>query len=182
MEDITAAFDYFIDNLNENRPFILAGYSQGGKGVVELLKVMPEDVLDRMVAAYVIGYRVKEEDLQSGNIAAAQSADDTSVTISYNSVESLDGVVSLLWPTEICINPISWSVGSEPAELMEGVTVEVDTENHILLVKGLDSEAYYSPELDAICPLGNYHRQELLFYQESLRENVATRIEAFNNL
>ena len=52
MEDISAAFDYYMDNYNEGRPFVLAGFSQGGKAVVELVKHAPAEVLERMVAAY----------------------------------------------------------------------------------------------------------------------------------
>ena len=38
--DVQKAFQYFINTNNNNRPFILAGFSQGGKSVVELIKTM----------------------------------------------------------------------------------------------------------------------------------------------
>ena len=38
MEDIDRAFDYYMEHWNNGRPFILAGFSQGAKCVVELLK------------------------------------------------------------------------------------------------------------------------------------------------
>ena len=61
MEDVSAAFDYYLDNYNEGRPFVLAGFSQGGKAVVELVKHLPVPAYERMVAAYAIGYRVSDE-------------------------------------------------------------------------------------------------------------------------
>ena len=64
MEDISAAFDYYLDNYNEGRPFVLAGFSQGGKAVVELVKHAPAEVLERMVAAYAIGYRISDEEVE----------------------------------------------------------------------------------------------------------------------
>ena len=64
MEDISAAFDYYMDNYNEGRPFVLAGFSQGGKAVVELVKHAPAEVLERMVAAYAIGYRISDEEVE----------------------------------------------------------------------------------------------------------------------
>jgi hypothetical protein len=64
--DAFAAFDYYINNYNNGRPFILAGHSQGSNVLVYLLakymKAHP-DVQKRMVAAYVIGYSVTDETL-----------------------------------------------------------------------------------------------------------------------
>ena len=49
--DIQLAFDHYQKYYNQGRPFVLAGFSQGGKSVVELMKVMPEEIRKRMVAA-----------------------------------------------------------------------------------------------------------------------------------
>ena len=64
MEDISAAFDYYLDNYNKGRPFVLAGFSQGGKAVVELVKHLPAEAYERMVAAYAIGYRISDEEVE----------------------------------------------------------------------------------------------------------------------
>ena len=61
--DVKNAFDYFITNLNEDRPFILAGFSQGGKSVVELMKTLTPEQRKKLVAAYVMGYKVTPEDV-----------------------------------------------------------------------------------------------------------------------
>ena len=62
--DGLAAFDYYIKNANNGRPFILAGHSQGSNVLLNLLSdymVKNPDVYKRMVAAYVIGYSVTDE-------------------------------------------------------------------------------------------------------------------------
>ncbi len=64
-QDVKAAFDLYMRQHNEGRPFILAGFSQGGKSVVELLKTLDEDTRERMVAAYVMGYKVTPDDVAS---------------------------------------------------------------------------------------------------------------------
>ena len=51
MGDVREAFRYYIENLNEGRPFVLAGFSQGAQALVELLKELPESLHERMVAA-----------------------------------------------------------------------------------------------------------------------------------
>jgi acetyl esterase/lipase len=38
MEDVRKAFRYYVDHLSGGRPFVLAGFSQGGEVLVELLK------------------------------------------------------------------------------------------------------------------------------------------------
>ena len=52
--DVLNAFDYYLTHYNNGRPFILAGFSQGGKSVVELLKTLSEETRTRLVAAYVL--------------------------------------------------------------------------------------------------------------------------------
>ncbi len=180
MADAEAAFDNFIETKNSERPFIIAGFSQGGKAVVELIKNLSAEERTRLVAAYVIGYKVTDDDLQNGNISAAKSADDVGVTICYNSVATTDAINEMISASEICINPVNWATDSTVAELNESVTVTVDTTYNVLIVDGLDSEALYIPDLADIFKVGNYHLQELELYKECLRENVAVRVAAFN--
>lgn len=54
-KDVKAAFRHFLINYNQGRPFILAGFSQGGKSVVELMKHLSEEERKRMIATYVFG-------------------------------------------------------------------------------------------------------------------------------
>lgn len=88
--NVRNAFDYFLKHHNNGRPFVLAGFSQGGRAVVELLKYMDDKTAERLVAAYVLGYKVTPEDMkQTSYIRPASSADDLGVTICYNSVKDV---------------------------------------------------------------------------------------------
>lgn len=177
MDDVFRAFEHYMDNMNEGKPFVIAGFSQGAKCVVELVKSLDEKEMQRLVAAYVIGYKVTEEDLQGGKIKPAQSCSDTGVTICYNSVESPECVNPGLSPSEICINPVNWRCDPEPATVQDTVSVSVDTAHKLLIVKGLDSDKYYHPSLGNLFVKGNYHLLELELYKDSLKENVRQRIE-----
>ncbi len=64
-EDVKADFDYYMEHWNGGREFVLAGFSQGVKGVKELMKVMTEEQYARMKAAYVIGFPVLQEDVDA---------------------------------------------------------------------------------------------------------------------
>ncbi|MFR9669407.1 MAG: DUF3089 domain-containing protein [Rikenellaceae bacterium] len=181
MADVEAAFDNFISTKNDDRPFIIAGFSQGGKAVVELTKSLSAAEHERLVAAYVIGYKVTDDDLRNSNIIAATSADDTGVTICYNSVATVEAINQMISASELCINPVNWATDNTLASLNESVTVAVDTNYNVLIVDGLDSDALYIPEFAELFPVGNYHPQELELYKEHLRKNIATRIAAFKN-
>ena len=180
MADVRQAFTHYLEQENNGRPFFLAGFSQGAKCVVELLKTLKPEVAERLVAAYVIGYRVTETDTATcRNIIPARSADDTGVTICYNSVESAASICPVLSPSVCCINPVSWTCDTVAATTWDSVSVRVDPVNEVLLVKGLDSDRYYLPSLGNLFKKGNYHLLELELYKESLKANVALRQEKF---
>lgn len=179
MNDVRNAFNHYLQHYNRQRPFILAGFSQGAKAVVELLKEMPDEVYSRMIAAYAIGYRVsREEMLKYDKIRAAADSADTGVTICYNSVASAEAICPVLSPSELCINPVNWKNDNTPAWLNDSVRVVKDTLNNVLIVSGLNPMNYYSSQLKDLFRIGNYHLQELEFYKEHLKSNVRTRINA----
>ena len=180
MEDVRESFDYYLEHYNNGRPFVLAGFSQGGKAVVELVKHLPAEAYGRMAAAYAIGYRISDEELaQYPQLLPATDSTGTGTIICYNSVACPEAACGVLSPSDVCINPVNWTTDATPAILNDSVTVTVDTVNHLLIVDGLDPEHYYSPSLASTFPLGNYHLQELTLYQEHLRRNTALRLYNF---
>ena len=52
MEDVSEAFDYYLEHYNNGRPFVLAGFSQGGKAVVELVKHLPAEAGTGTIICY----------------------------------------------------------------------------------------------------------------------------------
>lgn len=180
--DVRAAFDTFLDNRPKDRPFVLAGFSQGAKAVVELLKVMPEDVYRQLVAAYVLGYKVTPADtLASSNIKAAQGRDDIGVTICYNSVSDVKYIQPVVAaPCAFCINPVNWRTDATPATLHDTITVTVAQKEKVLVLKGY-SGSEYSPIMGFL-NVGDFHGCEPWLYQECLEENIKERIEAFRRL
>lgn len=178
-EDVRNAFETFLKNRPKNRPFVLAGFSQGGKAVVELLKIMPKDVYQQMVAAYVLGYKVTPDDtLTSTNIKAAQSPDDIGVTICYNSVSDVKYIQPVVAaPCAFCINPVNWRTDDVPATLHDTITVSVAQKEKVLVVKGY-SGSEYSPIMGFL-NVGDFHSAEPWLYKECLEKNIKNRIEIF---
>ena len=177
--DVRNAFEYYMKTCNDGRPFILAGFSQGGKSVVELLKILTPEQRNRLVASYVLGYKVTPDDVAAASwIKAAQAADDTGVTICYNSVSDLKYVKPVVSsPNVMCINPVNWRTDATPATLNDTITVTLSPEYNVLVVEGYDGSAL--PNILDILNTGDYHGAEPWLYSESLRENIHRRIQSF---
>lgn len=178
--DVKNAFTYFLNQLNRDRPFILAGFSQGGKSVVELLKILKEEDRRRMIAAYVMGYKVTPEDVAScPYIVAARDSADTGVVVCYNSVSDVKYVKPIVAaPNVMCINPVNWRTDSVPAILDDGLTVTLIPSAKVLVVEGYDGSSL--PNILDILNTGDYHGIEPWVYSECLRKNFHERIDAFN--
>ena len=205
--DAIEAFDHYLTHYNHGRPIILAGYSQGGKLVTELLKHMDDATYAQLVAAYVVGYGITASDTvtqpgrHTSHVKLATDSSTLGVTINFNSVTSPQAICPLICQDNIaCINPVSWTTTATPAILLpagttpqaddkrfpygtavvplsakEAVTVNIDPENHVLIVKGIDPRRYFLPALQDLFKPGNLHLQELFFYADHLRHNVLLR-------
>ena len=199
--DVREAFVWYLEHDNQGRPFILAGYSQGADLALRLLEEFFDDeqLQSQLVAAYLIGWRVTEEDLaEFPHLKMAQGARDTGVIVSFNS-EAPGVTGSIIVPEggyTYGINPLSWQTDETPVDKsqnpgavflhMDG-TVDEDpdglvgcyrsAERGTLIVPGLDPADY--PPGEPIFVEGCYHNYELNFYYRSVQQNVKDRVEAY---
>ena len=104
MDDVRKAFDLFQAQRDQSRPLIIAGFSQGGMAVVELLKHIDDETYSQLAAAYVLGYKVTKADMAAcSHIRPAEGETDTGVTICYNTVKDVKYVLPLIAGSDICI-------------------------------------------------------------------------------
>ncbi len=198
-QDIRLAFEYYMKNYNDGRPIVLAGFSQGADMVLRLLEEYFADngYQNRLVAAYVIGGAVTEEDLkQYPHLKMAEAEADTGCIISFNS-EAPEANYSILVPnTTLGINPLNWKTDSTEAEasLNKGacftdysgaVTKEIpglcgaylDEKRGTLKVTGITPEEY--PPVLNLFDSGIYHLYDYQFFYRNLQENVAVRLKQY---
>lgn len=200
-QDVKAAFLHYFDKYNNDRPFIIAGFSQGS----EMGFMLMQDLFDnskyseQLVAAYLIGWRITQDDIaQYPWITMASEETDTGCVISFNS-ESPSTNSSLIVPTgtkTLAINPINWKTDDTVADssLNKGacftdysgnITIEIpqltgaylDHERGTLKVLDVSSEEY-PPLLDLFAE-GEYHLYDYQFFFRNLQENVSKRANAY---
>lgn len=185
--DVRRAFAYYLEHYNHGRPFVLAGFSQGAMAVVDLLKTMDDETYSRLVAAYVIGYKVTTDQWSLTtdhfpHIVPAKDSADLGVTICYNSVRDNSCAIPLLSDGNLmAINPVNWSTDAMPAMLVDPrygdtLTVTLDTTTLLLHIDGYHRDDYMLP---LIGREGNYHCLEISLFRDVLRRNISLRASRF---
>ncbi len=198
--DVYAALDYYFENYNQGRPFIIAGHSQGSimtKIVLgEYMQAHPE-YYKRMVAAYPIGISITKGWLEEHPyLKFAQAADDTGVIVSWNTEgKGNKGQENLVVePDAISINPINWKLDDTYAgfeenlgsrilnkktgkyKIIKGMAdAQLDTERGVVICTTQVTE--YAPA--ALFGPESLHSHDYDFYYENLRENVKARVQAY---
>lgn len=193
--DVQQAFDEYLDNFNQGRPFILASHSQGTTHAVPLLRYLVEqrpEHAERMVAAYLIGNTVEEAGLPDG-VGVCQSATETHCVVSWNAVaEGGDGSHWRRKGKPVCVNPLTWREDEQAAGLdlnlgsipLRGPEVSgaphpnstgARCEDGILWVTEPQAPGYTS----AVREDGSYHAYDYNLFYMNLRANVAQRVRAF---
>ena len=180
MKDVCEAFDHFIAERDNSRPFVIAGFSQGGLAVVELLRYMDDATYEKLAAAYVLGYKITREDVAAcSHILPATGETDTGVTICYNTVKDVKYIKNVIAGSDYCINPVNWRTDSTPAVLHDTITVSVSPERHVLVVSGYSGSEY--PPYEDFINVGDIHSCEPWLYSECLKENIGKRVKAWKS-
>ena len=212
--DVYAALDYFFENYNKDRPFILAGHSQGSLMLkIALCDYFKEhtDYLERMVAAYVIGFSITADDLKiNPALKFAEGADDTGVIVSWNTegpankgeknavvLENAISINPLNWKRDDTYAPASENLGDRIPVMTPGTLhaegfnahnpgladAQLDLGRGTVVCTALEDE-YVKPlveEMGDIFGRASLHLVDYTAYWDNLRENVKTRVEAYFN-
>ena len=203
--DVISAFDYYIENLNPDRPFILAGHSQGTMALINLMRKRfnNPDLQKRLVAAYLIGYSITKEDLKKYPwMKIAEGKDDTGVIITYNTEGKDAGPSPVLLPGAVAINPLNWKRDNTPAdrsknmgakffndatgEVIEDIPnfagAHLDLEKGVLIVTDMKTPKSDKINLEHMgrWSKGVFHRYDYAFWYNNLLQNVGDRIESYS--
>ena len=198
--DLYAMLDYYFENYNDGRPYILAGHSQGSMMLRiilgEYMQAHPE-YYERMIAAYPIGYSITQKWLDEHPHAKfAEGEDDTGVIISWNTEgpENKGHNNSVVLPGAISINPLNWKRDDTYAgveenlgslvlnkktgkyEIGDGIgDARLDTERGVVVCT--TDENYI--EYEEIFGPQSLHGDDYALYYGNIKKNVADRIENY---
>ncbi len=208
--DVAAAFDHFVENLNDGRPFILASHSQGSLHSMKLLqeKIAGTDLAKRMVAAYLIGFSIPEE-LGADGVQPCREAKAIGCYLNWNSVTADADTTGWKETTKIwiddklqhiagrkiaCVNPITGSLGG-----VADATANLGAQPFAAsgeTVRALREEATGAACNDGMLIVsppaddegftfgvfgGDYHIYDYNLFHMNLRADVSRRVDAFWN-
>lgn len=199
-QDLEDALLYYLEHYNRGKPFFIAAHSQGTTLLVRLLtKIWGQTGTgseDRLVAAYLIGYSITQDDLDTNtNMRMCQNADDIGCFISYNSVEDgkQDSSVQIL-PGAHVTNPLSWETAMTdgalvPATAHAGAVFFDDEGYNPVLYEHFSSARIKDGGLvcvftdptafDVAAADGIYHQYDYAIFYNNLRANIANRKAVF---
>lgn len=207
-QDVLAAFDYFVAEIPDDQPVILAGHSQGSLHLTNLLKdrVAGTPLANRIVAAYVVGWPVSvDTDIPEMGLDICETADQTACILSWQSfaepadygriVDVYDRTIGFNGEPRknsklLCSNPIKGDIDSVAlASSNLGTLVPNDDLSDATLVAGgvparCDKRGFLligvPPEMGPYAlPGNNYHVYDYSLFWTNIRADVRRRMTAF---
>ncbi len=122
--DIREAFLFYMKHLNNGRPFILAGHSQGSEMLLGLLmrEFSKNEYAKQFIAAYLIGFSVTRDDfIIHPHLKIAKSEDDLGCIITYNTSAKGLPLMRVVRKGAICVNPLNFKLTEEYASKEENL-------------------------------------------------------------
>lgn len=199
--DVSAAFRWYLEQENEGRPIVLAGFSQGADMCYRLLKEYfgDETLYNQLVAVYAIGWPCDPEMVENyPQIKPATGEDDLGVVISFE-CEAPEVEETFIVPKGMkayTINPLNWRTDSQPADknlnpgacftdYSGGIKREeaelcgcyIEESRGVLKVTDV-AAGDYPPAVPGL-PEGAYHIYDYQFFFRALEQNVQRRVEKF---
>ena len=197
--DVETAFDYYLSQ--SDRPFVLAGFSQGSEMLIRLIKnrLATKGLQNRHIATYAIGWRLTEAEAeQYPQLENAKSEKDLGVIITFSSEAEFINTSIIVPQTTLSINPLSWTTDTNFAssdlnmgacftDFSGNIVNEVEniTGAYICSKRGsLKVPDIVPDEYPPILPIfkkGEYHIYDYMFFYRNLQNNVKTRIMAYED-
>ena len=192
--DVLAAFKYYLSNLNNGRPFILASHSQGSN-VLENIILNNPDLIDKskLVAAYMPGWTFTDDDIAEMGLKLCESPDQTGCLITWNTIGP-GGVSPTVKKGARCVNPLSWTSQTDefPASMNIEAKIFIDPKKQLLVKNFTAARINKDGALEIPSPrkdvaellnmsLGKevYHRYDYDFFFYNIKENVKERCAAY---
>ena len=186
--DLKRAFEFYLNNYNNNRPIIIAGHSQGGLMTKRLLKEFfdGQPLQDKLVVAYIIGWPVPQNSFE--RIEICKDSLQTNCFGGWRTYKTdyVPGYVKEEKIKSQVTNPLSWTTNSEPvdAKYNKGSVLKDFTK----IIKNTTDAQIHEGVLWVSRPKfpgsvfyrsKNYHIGDINLFYMNLRENIEQRIFSY---
>jgi len=187
-EDVSSAFEYYMDNYNEGKPIILASHSQGTTHAIRLVKEYfdGKPLQEKLVAAYLVGMPVQKDTFQT--IPPCQEEFDTGCFCSWRTYKEghtpkkttmgnhIAVINPLSWETGNSIAPKSLNIGGMARKFYNGIIPEI---NNAQVHEGILWAS--KPKFPGSIFLfrKNYHIADFNFFYTNVRNNARERAAAY---
>lgn len=183
--DVKNAFDYYLKNYNNGRPIIIASHSQGTRHAKKLLQDYfdGKELHEQLVAAYIIGYTVKDGLYQE--LKLCNNPNETGCFITWESFKyghEPDGWFS---KETICVNPLTWTTDTAYIDASEGlgtVVLNLNKKYHSTGAQIHQNNGNYlwiKTKAPWFPLFKNMHILDYNLFWHDIRQNVKDRIEAY---
>ena len=185
--DIKEAFTYYLENFNNDKPFIIASHSQGTVHAKRLISefIDGKELQKKLIAAYLVGIKVFEDEFK--NIKPMNSANETGGfvtwnTFKYNKYPRKDNYENW-FKGGVTTNPITWDDSKETKkDLHKGLLyrdLKIFSQNiDIKLIDGIVwSTVPNVPGKILLQTIRSYHFADINLFWVDIRENAKLRVD-----
>ncbi len=185
--DIKEAFSYYLENFNEDKPFIIASHSQGTVHAKRLISefIDGKELQEKLIAAYLVGIKVFEDEFK--NIKPMNSPDETGGfvtwnTFKFNKYPRKDNYENW-FKGGVTTNPITWDDSKETKkDLHKGLLfrdLKIFSQNiDIKLIDGIVwSSLPNVPGKILLKTVRSYHFADINLFWVDISENAQLRVK-----
>jgi hypothetical protein len=192
-EDVKKSFEFYLENYNKGRPFIIASHSQGTTHASFLIRdyIDSTHLKDKLVAAYLVGMSVDKNTFK--NIKPCENADETGCFVSWQTYS--DGFMpsdhfDKFRKNAFVVNPITWTTEDDYSNFddhkgllmynfktvhKKSVKAKINKKKNIVWIKQPKVPFAFLKKMT------NYHVADYNLYWFNIRENAANRTENYFN-
>lgn len=127
-QDVKLAFEYYLENENEGRPFILAGHSQGTAHGIRLVRefIDGKPLSEQLVAAYLVGWPFPADTFEV--LRPCENPGETGCYASWCTFawDYFPEEAAGFYKDATCTNPVTWTLEEEtsPEEAHKGLVMQ----------------------------------------------------------
>jgi hypothetical protein len=185
--DIKEAFTYYLENFNNDKPFIIASHSQGTVHAKRLIAefIDGKELQKKLIAAYLVGIKVFEDEFK--NIKPMNSANETGGFVTWNTFKfnkyPRKDYYENWFKGGVTSNPITWDDSKETKkDLHKGLLyrdLKIFSQNiDIKLIDGIVwSTVPNVPGKILLKTVRSYHFADINLFWVDIKENAKLRVD-----